>query len=67
MQLRITTTSAEDHEAAKGVLHRAGFEIHESRPIAPTWALTFEADLADVEGLKPELRSVAATALINPL
>jgi phosphoribosylformylglycinamidine (FGAM) synthase PurS component len=67
MELRITTISAEDHEAAKDVLRRAGFEVHESRPVRLTWALTFHADLTDMERLKVDLSTVAPTALVNPV
>jgi len=67
MELRITTTSAEEHEAAKTVLGRAGFEGHETRPVPLTWALTLEADLIDLEGLKRDLRTVAPSALVNPV
>jgi hypothetical protein len=67
MELRITTTSAEEHEAAKDVLRREGFEVTETRPVPLTYALTFEADLTDVEDLKLDLRPVAPTALVNPV
>ena len=67
MELRITTTSAEEHEAAKDVLRRVGFEVRETRPVPLTWALTFHAGLTDLEGLRRELSEVAPTALVNPV
>ena len=67
MELRITTTSAEEHEAAKDVLRGAGFEIHETRPVPLTWALTFKAELTDLEALRRDLSGVAPTALANPV
>ena len=67
MELRITTTSAEEHEAAKDVLRRAGLEVRETRPVPLTWALTFHAELSDLEGLRGELRTEAPTALVNPV
>ena len=67
MELRITTTSAEEHEAAKDVLRRAGFEIHETRPVTLTWALTFKAELTDLEALRRDLSTVAPSALVNPV
>jgi hypothetical protein len=67
VKLRITTTRTEEHEAAKDVLRRAGFEIHETKPVALTYALTFEAELVDLDGLKQQLRAVAPTALVNPV
>ena len=67
MELRITTTSAEEHEAARGVLRRAGFEVREARPVPLTWALTIHAELSDLEGLRGELSVVAPTALVNPV
>ena len=67
MELRITTTSAEEHEAAKDVLRRDGFEIRESRPVPLTWALTFKAKLTDLAGLKRDLSGVAPSALVDPV
>ena len=67
MELRITTTSQEEHEAAKDVLRRGGFALHESRPVPLTYALTFEAEMSDMERLKRDLSSVAPTALVNPV
>jgi hypothetical protein len=67
VKLRITTTSAEEHEAAKDVLRRGGFEIKETRPVPLTYALTFRADLTDIEDLKRDLEPVAPTALVNPV
>jgi len=67
MELRITTTNAEEHEAAKDVLTRAGFEVHETRPVPLTYALTFRAELTALEGLRRDLSEVAPTALVNPV
>jgi hypothetical protein len=67
VKLRITTTSAEEHEAAKDVLRRGGFEVKETRPVPLTYALTFRADLTDIEDLKRDLEPVAPTALVNPV
>jgi hypothetical protein len=67
VELRITTTSTEQHEAAKRVLRRAGFEGHETQPVPLTYALTFEAELTDLESLKHELSTVAPSALVNPV
>jgi hypothetical protein len=67
MEMRITTTSAEEHEAAKEVLRRVGFEVHESQPVPRTYALTFEAVLTGLEGLRRDLRAAAPTALVNPV
>lgn len=67
MELRITTTSAEEHEAAKDVLRRADFEVHETRPVPLTYALTFRAELTDLERLKGDLTTVAPSALVNPV
>jgi len=63
MELRITTTSAEEHEAAKDVIRRADFEVHETRPVP----LTFRAELTDLERLKGDLSTVAPSALVNPV
>lgn len=65
MELRITTTSREEREAAKDVLRRAGFEGRETRAVALTYALTFEAELADLEGLRGDVSGVAPAALVN--
>jgi len=67
MELRITTTTAEEHEAAKDVLPRAGLELRETRPVLLTYALTFHADLADMERPKYDLSAVAPSALVNPV
>jgi hypothetical protein len=67
MELRVTTTSTEDHDAAKDVLRRAGYEVHESRPVPLTYALTFKADLSDMAGLEHDLSAVAPSALVNPV
>lgn len=67
MELRVTTTSPHDHEAARDVLRRGGFVAHETQPVPLTYALTFEANLTDLMGLRHDLSTAAPTALVNPV